>query len=194
MYLFSPNQPSASLRARTLVLAVPRHHLTFICLLQHRQPLIPSPATLKPNFICLPGNRRADGLTAAVPRALRSPAAVRAPGAVRRERGWAHRARRRGAVRGAEPPPSRSPRAPHLASPSLGPLAASWLSRGTGNKSGRLPTPAGTSARLSEAWELPCNTKDFGDCRRENPTRATTPSLGPDAPQLGLCLSLLSLS
>lgn len=55
-----PSQPSVSLRARTLVLAVPRHHLTFICLLQHRQPLTPAPAALKPNFICLPGDGRAD--------------------------------------------------------------------------------------------------------------------------------------
>lgn len=89
MSLFSPSQPSAPLRARTLVLAVPRHHLTFICLLQHRQPLTPAPATVEPNFACLPGNRRAAGPTAAVPRALRSPAAVRAPGAARRERGSA---------------------------------------------------------------------------------------------------------
>lgn len=63
MSLFSPSQPSASLRARTLVLAVPRHYLAFICLLQHRQPLTPAPASVKSNFTCLPGNRRAGGRT-----------------------------------------------------------------------------------------------------------------------------------
>lgn len=152
--LFSPSQPSASLRARTLVLAVPRHHLTFICLLQHSQPLTPAPAALKPNFPCVPGKSRAGGLAGSrCPRATAVPAAVR-------ERGWAQRARC--CPRCWTAALSVSPRA-HRASPGLGPLAASRLSRGTGNKSGRLPTPAGTSARLSEARELPWNTKGFGD-------------------------------
>lgn len=188
MSLLSPSQPSASLRARTLVLAAPRHHLTFICLLQHRQPLIPEPATVNPNFTCLRGT---DGRTDWQPPSPGHCGLPRRCGRQeRRERGSERRARRRGAVRGAEPPPSRSPPVPHLASTTLGQLAASRLSRGTGNKSGRLPTPAGTSARLPEARELPCNTKDRG---QRNPTRAATLSLAPDSPQLGLWLPLLPL-